>query len=45
MSHFGMVNTEYQNFFKATLPARSCVAVKELPEKGKSLFFYFLLKI
>eukprot|EP00828_Plagiopyla_frontata_P006261 TRINITY_DN126_c0_g1_i7.p1 TRINITY_DN126_c0_g1~~TRINITY_DN126_c0_g1_i7.p1 ORF type:complete len:166 (+),score=21.87 TRINITY_DN126_c0_g1_i7:174-671(+) len=39
MSNFGMVNTEYQNFFKTapSLPARSCVAVKELPYKAKVL--------
>ncbi len=33
MSDFAAINTEYSKFFneKEFLPARSCVAVKELP--------------
>ncbi|HHX13386.1 MAG TPA: RidA family protein [Clostridiales bacterium] len=31
---FGAVNQVYQSFFSGDYPARSCVAVRELPKKG-----------
>lgn len=36
MSYFGAVNAVYGEYFKNNLPARSCVAVAELP-KGASV--------
>lgn len=32
MDNFAAVNAEYEKFFTAPLPARSCVAVKQLPK-------------
>lgn len=31
MDQFGAMNEAYQHYFSAPLPARTCVAVKELP--------------
>ncbi|RAL00762.1 yabJ protein [Aspergillus ibericus CBS 121593] len=31
MEHFSTMNEVYQKFFSAPMPARTCVAVKELP--------------
>ena len=32
MKHFSQVNSVYETFFSQTPPARSCVAVRELPK-------------
>jgi 2-iminobutanoate/2-iminopropanoate deaminase len=34
MSHFDTVNDVYKGFFRSPFPARSCIAVKELPRVG-----------
>jgi len=34
MQNFKKVNDEYSKYFTANFPARSTVAVKELPKKG-----------
>jgi 2-iminobutanoate/2-iminopropanoate deaminase len=36
MTHFAAVNDEYQEFFPEPRPARSCVAVAELPRVADS---------
>lgn len=35
MNDFGKVNEVYQRFFKSEYPARTCIAVKELPKGAK----------
>ena len=34
MADFPLVNAEYSKVFAENPPARSCVAVRELPKKG-----------
>ena len=36
MADFAKVNEEYAKFFTSDFPARSCVAVKQLPKNGKN---------
>lgn len=35
MADFGKVNEIYKRYFKSDYPARTCVAVKELPKGAK----------
>jgi 2-iminobutanoate/2-iminopropanoate deaminase len=35
MNDFAKVNEVYQRFFKSEYPARTCIAVKELPKGAK----------
>lgn len=34
MAHFTKMNEVYETYFKGELPARTCVAVKQLPKSG-----------